>query len=320
MSAVPVRAVIVTAFEPDAGPVPGEFRYWRERLRLNRELAFPPGYRPLRLNDERVLGIITGVGAARAAASVMALGLDPRFDLTAAYWLISGVAGINPERGSLASVVLPEYVVDGALAHEIDAREIPPEWADGFVPIGKSVPYEEPREDRFNDDDGIVYRLNAELVKQAYGAALDIELMDTANMAARRVQFAPEAAHQAPSVLTGDELSSTTFWHGRLMSERAKRWVAYQTEGRGRYAITAMEDAGILQSLKFLAGAGRVDFARIVIARGASNYDQQREAVTAAESLVESRVAANSGYLPALENAYRVGSRILTAICDQSPA
>ena len=80
------------------------------------------------------------MGTARAAASVMALGLNPRFDLTRAFFLITGVAGIAPSQGALASVVLPEYVVEGTLTHELDAREIPPGWPDGFVPIGKSIP------------------------------------------------------------------------------------------------------------------------------------------------------------------------------------
>ena len=144
MAAIKIRAVLVTAFEPDTGPVPGEFRYWREREGLDQQLEFRAGYRPLWLSERGVLGIVTGVGAVRAAASVMALGLDARFDLTEAFWIVSGVGGIDPARGSLASVVLPEYVVDGSFAHELDAREIPPEWPDGFVPIGKAVPYEQP--------------------------------------------------------------------------------------------------------------------------------------------------------------------------------
>ena len=36
-----------------------------------------------------------------------------RFDLRRSFWLISGVCGIDPARGSLASVVLPEFVVEG---------------------------------------------------------------------------------------------------------------------------------------------------------------------------------------------------------------
>ena len=314
MAAIPIRAVVVAAFEPDSGPVPGELRYWRERERLDRELDFPQGYRPLRLSDSGLLGIVTGVGAVRASASVMALGLDPRFDLAQAHWLITGVAGIDPRRGSAGSVVLPEYIVDGALTHEIDAREIPADWPDGFLPIGKSMPYEQPREDRFNGDDGIVFHLTPKLVAQAYKAAAQTELLDTDAMAARRLQFEPQAAQRPPGLLLGDELSSSTFWHGKLLSDRARRWVDYQTEGRGIYTITAMEDTGILQSLRFLANAGRVDWEKIVIARAASNYDQQRTGISAAESLVESRVARCSAYLPALENAWRAGSAILAAL------
>ena len=89
-------------------------------------LPFPAGYHDLRLNKKTgVLGVLTGVGTARTAATIMALGLDPRFDLTHAYFLVAGIGGIDPQMGSLASAVWSDYIVDGDLAHEIDAREIP---------------------------------------------------------------------------------------------------------------------------------------------------------------------------------------------------
>ena len=303
---IAVKAVIVAAFEPSGGAIPGELSLWKERERLTTELPFAFGLQPLYLSEDGVLGVVTGVGSARAAAAITALGLDPRFDLTRAYWLISGVCGIDPVRGSLASVVLPEYVVDGDLTHEIDAREIPADWPDGFVPIGKTSPYEQPRADRFEGGDGIVFRLNSQLVQRAYRVAKDLELMDKPAMALRRREFAPaETAWRAPHVLLGDELSSSTFWHGRLMSERARRWVEYQTQGRGAYAITAMEDTGILQALTLLAGYGRVDFSRTLVVRAASNFDQQREGIGPAESLAETKVTSYSAYLPALENGWR---------------
>ena len=315
MAAIAIRAVIVAAFEPSGGPIPGEFRYWRERENMHQELPFAFGLQPLCLNAEGVLGIVTGVGAARAAAAIMALGLDPRFDLTRAYWIISGVCGIDPAQGSLASVVLPAFVVDGDFTHELDAREIPPEWPDGFVPIGKSTPYEQPRADRFESGDGIVFQLSPKLVAWAHSISLNVELADKPTMALRRREFLPaETAWREPHVLRGDELSTTTFWHGKLMCQRARRWVDYQTEGRATYAITAMEDAGILQSLTLLAHAGRVDFSRVIIARAASNFDQQREGIGPAQSLAETKVTTYSAYLPALENAWRTGSRILHAL------
>ncbi|QHN04472.1 purine nucleoside permease [Granulicella sp. WH15] len=312
---IPIRVVLITAFEPDAGPVPGELRHWIDRNHLDTVLPFPQGYRDLRFNEQGVLAITTGVGAARAAASVMALGLDPRFDLTYAFILINGIAGIDPVRGSLASAVWCDTVVDGSFAHEIDAREIPQEWPDGFVPIGKSIPYEQPLAHRFNGDDGIVFRLNSKLSEWAFELSRDTELLDTPAMAERRAQFVPsEVANRKPYVLRGAELSSTTFWHGHLLSQRARNWVNYQTEDTATYTITGMEDTGILQSLRFLADAGHIDFDRVLILRTASNFDQQRTGITAAESLAETKVARYSAYLPALENAHRVGNVVVQAL------
>src|SRR5271157_1882123 len=84
---IPVKVVVVTMFErgADAGDEPGEFQYWVEREKLDRIYAFPQGWHDLRMNSQGVLGIVTGVGTAKAAASIMALGLDPRFDLRNSY-------------------------------------------------------------------------------------------------------------------------------------------------------------------------------------------------------------------------------------------
>jgi hypothetical protein len=104
-------------FEPgeDTGDRPGEFQAWVGRLPLPKKLPFPQGYRDLRLNPAKgVLGVVTGLGTVRAAASVMALGLDPRFDLRRAYWLVAGIVGADPEDMSVGSAAWAEWLVDGA--------------------------------------------------------------------------------------------------------------------------------------------------------------------------------------------------------------
>src|SRR5690348_1879024 len=95
---IPVKIVVVAMFErgADTGDEPGEFQYWVEREKLDRIYPFPQGYRDLRMNQRGMLGVVTGVGTAKAAATIMALGLDPRFDLRNAYWLVAGIAGIDP--------------------------------------------------------------------------------------------------------------------------------------------------------------------------------------------------------------------------------
>src|SRR5262245_40842432 len=80
---IEVKVVVVTMFErgADTGDQPGEFQRWVEREPLDQVVPFPQGWRDLRMNKNGVFGLCTGVGTAKAAASVMALGLDPRFDL-----------------------------------------------------------------------------------------------------------------------------------------------------------------------------------------------------------------------------------------------
>ncbi len=322
-----IKVVVIAMFEvgADTGDAPGEFQYWVEREHMDTVLPLAAGYHDLRLNSKTgVLGLLTGVGSARTAASVMALGLDPRFDLTHAYFLIAGIAGIDPAVGSLGSVAWSDYVVDGDMAHEIDAREIPNAteaerkvWTTGYVPLGKSVPYEEPRAARFGDD-GNVFRLDAGLVGWAFSLTENVELPDTAGIRARRMQYLPGVAdapaHRPPFVLRGDDLSAGTFWHGKLMNAWAQRWVKYWTDGKGTYAVCGMEDTGTMQSLVWLAKAGKVDGRRVLVLRAASNFDQQRDGVTAAESLAETKVRQYSAYLPALDDAYRVGHVVVDSI------
>ncbi|HEX7157593.1 MAG TPA: purine nucleoside permease, partial [Edaphobacter sp.] len=219
---IEVKVVVVNMFEvgADTGDVPGEHQYWVEREHLDTVLPFPQGYHDLRMNKDGVLGVVTGVGTARAAATIMALGLDPRFDLTHAYFVVSGIAGIDPAMGSLGSAVWADWVVDGDLAHEIDAREIPKDWTTGYVPLGKSTPFEQPRTARFGDD-GNVYHLNTRLVNWAFNLTKNIVLADTPQIKARRMEFEGEAAHRPPFVLRGDELSAMTFWHGKLLNQWA---------------------------------------------------------------------------------------------------
>src|SRR5947209_1659664 len=168
----------------DIGDRPGEFQTWVEQLPLPIKITFPQGYRDLRYKPAKgVLGIVTGVGTARAAASIMALGLDPRFDLRKAYWLVAGIAGVDPADASVGSAAWAEWIVDGDLAHEIDAREIPADWKTGYVPLRRSVPYEQPRIDTGS---GEVYHLNAALVDWAFKLTEHVELPDNEQMQKER--------------------------------------------------------------------------------------------------------------------------------------
>jgi purine nucleoside permease len=312
---IPIKIVIVTMYEVEAPTDDhfGEFHLWVERLPLPERLPFAHGFRELRYNPEKAaLGIVTGVGTARAAASIMALGMDPRFDLTRAYWLVAGIAGVNPHAGSIGSAAWAEWVVDTDLAYEIDAREIPSGWPTGYLPLGKSRPYEPP----VNAEGGHeAYRLDPGLVRWAYRLTAAVGLDDTPGLqAARRRYTGFPAAQMPPAVVLGDEVTGSTFWHGALLNQRAIDWMAYWTGGKGRFVMTAMEDTGTLQALTWLGRAGRVDARRALVLRTGSNYSMQPLGVTAAENLAAESAGEYSGYLPALEAAYRVGRVVVDAL------
>ena len=308
---IPVKVVVVAMFEPgeDTGDTPGEYQLWVERENLDRVIPLAAGYRHVRMNGDGVLGMVTGVGTAKAAASVMALGLDQRFDLSKAYWLVAGIGGGDPADVSLGSAVWVNHVIDGDLAYEIDARDLPKDWTTGMVPLRKSQPYEQPVRP---DLEGEAYTLNTALANWAYRLTKDTPLADSDRLREARARFSgfPDA-QKPPFVAIGDTLSSSTFWHGARMEDWANQWTRYYTAGAGNYMISAMEDTGTMQALTLLSQAGRVDLRRVMVLRTVSNFDREPPGSTAAEDLQGLVSGRYSAYLPALEAAQTVGRRVV---------
>jgi purine nucleoside permease len=314
---IAVKVVVVAMFElgEDTGDQPGELQYWVERDHLDRVYPLPAAYHSVRVNDDGEMAVLTGQGTAHAAATIMALGLDPRFDLTHAYWLIAGIAGGSPDHISLGSAAWARWVVDGDLGYEIDAREIPPDWPTGYLPLRKTRPYETPAAPL----EGQVYALNPTLTQWAFNLTRSIPLPDSDKLKQIRTDYDGAAAQRPPFVMLGDEISASTYWHGKLLDEWASEWVPYFTGGQGKFVTTAMEDTGTLLSLKNLANAGRIDWQRVLVLRTVSNYDQQPRGMSAADSLARQRIGAYSAYLPSLEAAYTVGHAVVHELLANWP-
>jgi purine nucleoside permease len=313
---VQIKVVVVTMFErgEDIGDAPGEFQLWVEREHLDQVIPLPAGYHHVRMNNDGVLGMVTGVGTAKAAASVMALGLDPRFDFSKTYWIVAGIGGGDPADVSLASAVWADHVIDGDLSFEIDARQIPASWPTGYVPLRKAMPYEQPMT---SEGYGEVYALNPVLVSWAFNLTQHVELPDSETLRKFRARFSgfPNAL-KPPFVTRGDNLSASTFWHGSKMDEWANAWTRYYTGGKGNYMIAGMEDSGTMQALTFLSQAGRVDLQRVLVLRAVSNYDREAPGISAADSLRALASGNYSAYMPALETAQTVGDKVVRDIVE----
>jgi len=315
-SPIPIKVVVVTMFErgEDTGDTPGEFQLWVEREHLDQILPLDAGYHHLRLNKDGVLGLLTGVGTAKAAASVMALGLDPRFDLSKAYWIVAGIGGGDPADVSLGSAVWIDHMIDSDYCYEIDAREMPVGWLTGRIPMGHATPYEQPVLNRPGDP---IYTLNPQLVSWAFALTKDVPLADDDSIRAARARFNgyPNAT-RPPFVTHGDGLSGSTFWHGTLFDDWANAWVQYYLGSQANFMEAAMEDTGTLQALTFLSQAGRVDLHRVLVLRTISNFDRQAPNQSAEDSLKQMATGNYAAYMESLEAAEQVGDKVVRDIVE----
>jgi purine nucleoside permease len=319
----PIRAVIVVTFEVgrDTGDIPGEYQFWVEREHLDEILPFPggpqlpPGQNPLRTNkDHTVIGMLSGTTLTNATASMMALGLDPRFDLTHAYFLINGIAGVDPNVASIGSAAWAHYVV-GDVVRMIDPREAPKTWPYGLFPTGAHEPNpsttDAPTWHRSN-----LFTLNPALVDWAYAQTKDLKLIDDPKVTEFRATFTGfPNAQRPPFVLLGDTFASDYYWHGAIMNKFAEDWVRLWTNGKGTFAMTEMEDSGFMTAIERLNAMHRVDHDRVMVLRTGSNFSMQRPG----HEPVESLTAPYIGGKVALEAAWLCGSTVLHKLLADWP-
>ena len=118
------KVLTVTMFQtgdPLAGGS-GEASVWVENDTLDQVVQIPGSYSPLYCNAsfEHCL-VITGVLAANAAATVMAVGLSERIDLSHTYIMVAGVGGGPPDKITVGAAAWADWVVSGDLVTELDA-------------------------------------------------------------------------------------------------------------------------------------------------------------------------------------------------------
>ena len=308
--------VVVTLFEigDDTGDRAGEFQLWKERRQFDEILPFH-GYKNLHYNSEDgLLVMVTGIGTARAAAATMAVGMDPRFDLSKAYWLTVGIAGIDPEDATVGSAAWAEYLVDGDLGHHIDAREIPEDWPFGYFPRYTTRPFDPKKP----EPSGEMYRLNPGLTEWAYQLTKGIELPDDPSVQLERDLYTEHPnARGKPKVIKGDHIAALTFWHGALLNDWANQLVEYWSEGKGNMVTSAMEDTGSYLSISWLDKIGRADKDRFMVLRMGSNFTMQPPTRTAAENLLkETQGYKYAGLEIAVESGYIVASRVVDELLE----
>ncbi len=301
----PVRVMVINMFQLEAAP-------WLAALGATTEIRVPglsPDYPVVRCNDADVCQMTTGMGHANAAAAMMALVYSGMFDLRQTYFLIAGIAGIDPARATIGSAAWARYAVDGGIAHEIDPREMPRGWADGYFGVLTESPDRVP-EFSYRTE---VFRLDEALLRAALALSETSPLEDSAELAAYRAHYREPAARAAPGVVACDTLSSDTWWAGGRLGEHARHWTELLTQGVGVYCTTQQEDNATLNVLTRGAGAGLLDFKRVAVLRSGSDFDRPYPGQSVLASLHAQLALADGGRIAA-DNLVHAGLPLVQAI------
>jgi len=248
-----------------------------------------------------------------AAVTVSSLVRSPRFDLTSTYFMVAGIAGVNPETATICAVTFARYAVQVALQYEFDPREIPANFSTGYIPQGSIEPDEYPQSIYGTE----VFEVNQNLQKLAASFARNATLNDSADAVAYRALYAASdlytAGTKAPSVIECDVATSDVYYSGSILGEAFGNYTKLVTNGTGVYCTTAQEDNATLEALVRAAAMKLVDFSRIIVMRTASDFDRPWPGEAATTNLLYSQQGA---FEPAIQNIYLAGIKVVEGILD----
>ena len=273
----PVRVFVVNLFGLEAQP-------WIDALQPHRDIAVPglsAAYPAVHCTADAVCQMTTDMGHANAAASMMAVIYSGLFDLRQTYFVIAGIAGIDPERGTIGSAAWARYVVDSGIAHEVDARELPAGWQDGYFGVMTDSPDQVPKFEYHSE----VFRLDEALLQKALAVSSKAALDDSPAVEAYRRHYPAAPANQHPTVIQCDTLTADTWWFGNRLGDHARRWMRLLTGGKGVYCTSQEEDNAVLAALTRGAASGLVDVRRVALLRTGSDFDRPYPGQSALQSL-----------------------------------
>ncbi|KAG9234931.1 purine nucleoside permease-domain-containing protein [Amylocarpus encephaloides] len=318
------KVFIITMFPPEADPWlknSGNPNGIGSLLDMNITI---PGASPLFpqahcLASGTVCLMTIGEGEINAASTMTALLLSHLFDLTKTYFLITGIAGVNPNHGTLSDVAFAKYAVQIGLQYEFDAREVPGDWRTGYVPLGAKHPDLYPTSLYGTE----VFELNANLRDAAYdfavGAAMNdsgisVDYRQNYNTATAGSASRFKAALRTPGVIKGDVVTSDVYFSGTLLGESIEKFVTLITNGSAVYTMTAQEDNATLNSLLRAAMLDLVDFSRVIIMRGAADFDRPYPGSSCLDNLFGIKQGA---FDPSIRNLYTSGMMVVRGILGE---
>ncbi|CUS24399.1 LAQU0S16e00826g1_1 [Lachancea quebecensis] len=258
---------------------------WIRNLDLMHNISVPllsPEYPYVHSNDNfTIMSVTTGEGEINAATTIAALCMSPLLDLTETYFLISGIGGGSPQHTTIGSVTFAKYAVQVGLQYQIDSREIPANWTYGYVNFKTSQPNVYPATVYGTE----IFELNENLMHRAMHLASNVTLQNgtTGNVNFRQRYNTSMAAYGAPKLVACDTATSDVYWSGEILEHAMSDFVTTISNKTATYCSTQQEDNASLESFLRAAKHGLVDYNRIVLTRGISDFDRAPNGLNATE-------------------------------------
>ncbi|GAA6185057.1 purine nucleoside permease [Aliiglaciecola sp. NS0011-25] len=293
---IEVRVFIAAMFEigANSGDKAGEFQHWYEHyFSDSRPINVKGAHRPVFCNSNGVCGSVLGMGKVGSSASMQAILLSPQFNFTNSYFILSGVGGTPPSKGTIGDVSWASWLVDYDLGHRWKAEE-GQAGAPTFMP---RKGYEDIRR----------YQLNSELLKWSVWLSQSVTLKDSESANAYRMRYPQKEARRSPAITIGTHMTGDTFFHGPGLSKQAQ--YITQLYAVDDYIITEMEATALAQVL-----SRTVEIDRVMSLRGAVNFDQGNPNESTLEHLDPAPGETAGGFAETVENIVLVGSKVVDTI------
>lgn len=209
-SAIAPKVVIVTLFELERD-------VWVNSLQFTQNISLP-GASPLFPyvtcdQNADVCLITTGEGEINAAATFTSFLFSSQFDLRKTYFIVNGIAGVNPHAGTVGSVSMTRFAIQVGLQYGLDGREVPQGWNYSFWNYGTETPGQYPG--FFYGTE--IFEVNTNLRDKVYDLMQNVTLSDNDVAKANRANFTYAPANQPPTVFKGDVTTSDLYFTGTLL-------------------------------------------------------------------------------------------------------
>ncbi|TID15426.1 hypothetical protein CANINC_004391 [Pichia inconspicua] len=259
------KVFIVNMFSLEQAP-------FLERYNFTHKLTIPglsPLYNTIHCDENYELcEVTTGEGEINAASTLTALSLSPLFDLSRTFFLVAGIAGISPLKGTIGDVTFARFAIQ-ILEYEVDARELPSNWTTGYFDYGTDEPNVYPG----NIYGTEIFELNTNLRDRALELAESVFLYNGTEINEEtRLSYNYSPANTTPKAIACDTLTGDTYYFGELLDQTFDNYTTLLTNGTGNYCTSQQEDNATLEALIRAAAFGLVDFSRIVLMRTASDF------------------------------------------------